>query len=45
MRDLYAAGVLTKVTGDCMLLAPPFIAEPKDIDRMFDVIRGVLEKY
>jgi beta-alanine--pyruvate transaminase len=45
MRDLYAAGVLTKVTGDCMLLAPPFIAEPKDIDRMFEVIRGVLAKY
>jgi beta-alanine--pyruvate transaminase len=45
LRDLYAAGVLTKVTGDCMLLAPPFIAEPKDIDRMFEVIRGVLKKY
>ena len=45
LRDLYAAGVLTKVTGDCILLAPPFVSEESDVDRMFDVIRGVLEKY
>ena len=45
LRDLYAAGVLTKVTGDCMLLAPAFIATEADIDRMFEVIRGVLGKY
>jgi beta-alanine--pyruvate transaminase len=45
LRDLYAAGVLTKVTGDCILLAPAFIATKADIDKMFDIIRSVLKKH
>lgn len=45
VQDLYDAGVLAKVTGDSILLAPAFVAEEADIDRMLDTIQGVIAKY
>ncbi|MDP6603101.1 MAG: aminotransferase class III-fold pyridoxal phosphate-dependent enzyme [Rhodospirillales bacterium] len=45
VQDLFEAGVLTKVTGDTVILAPAFIAEESDLDRMFDLIAGVIGKY
>lgn len=42
VKDFYNAGVLVKMTADTVILAPPFVAEKADIDRMFDVIRGVV---
>ena len=44
LQDLYESGVLTKVTGDCILIAPPFVSTEEEIDRMFDVIGEVLAK-
>jgi beta-alanine--pyruvate transaminase len=44
MQDFYEAGVLTKVTGDCVLLAPAFVSTEDDIDKMFDLIGGVVGK-
>ena len=41
---LWEAGVMTKLTGDCMLVAPPLISEEKHIGEMVDKIRGVLSK-
>lgn len=45
VKDLYAAGVFTKVTGDSILIAPPFVSERKDIERMIGTIRDVVRKY
>ncbi|MCG8543960.1 MAG: aminotransferase class III-fold pyridoxal phosphate-dependent enzyme, partial [Alphaproteobacteria bacterium] len=45
VRDLYDAGVLVKITGDSILVAPPFVSTEDDIDRMFDTIREVVAKY
>jgi beta-alanine--pyruvate transaminase len=34
IKDLWEEGVLVKMTGDCACIAPPFIAEKENIDRM-----------
>ena len=44
MKRLFAAGVYIKFTGDCGIVAPPFVAERSDIDEIFGVVREVLEK-
>src|SRR3546814_17238248 len=33
MQDLYDAGCMVKMTGDCALVSPPLVAEDKHIDR------------
>jgi beta-alanine--pyruvate transaminase len=40
---LYEAGVMVKLTGDCILIAPPFICEERDLDEIFSKIKGVLK--
>ena len=45
VKDLYKAGVFTKVTGDSILIAPPFVSEEKDIERMIGTIRDVVSAY
>ena len=35
-------GLLTRAPGDTLVLAPPFICEPKDIDRMVDCLRAAI---
>ena len=45
LRDFFEAGVFAKITGDAILLAPPFVAEPSQIEQMIERIRGVLEGY
>ena len=42
LQQLYDAGVMTKITGDSVLLSPPLVLEDKHIDEMFTKIRGVL---
>ncbi len=42
MKRLFAAGVYIKFTGDCGLIAPPFILEKSDIDEICAVVREVL---
>jgi beta-alanine--pyruvate transaminase len=44
VKDFYNAGVLVKMTGDTVIVAPPFVADKADIDKMFDIIRGVVAK-
>ena len=43
-QELYAAGLMIKLTGDCALLSPPFVSEEKHIDEIFTKLRGVLSK-
>jgi len=45
LRELYEAGVLTKMTADSILVAPAFIATQSEIDRMIEIIRGVIARY
>ena len=42
LQQLYDAGVMTKITGDSVLLSPPLVLEDSHIDEMFTKIRGVL---
>lgn len=44
MRQLYEAGVMGKLTGDCLLLSPPLICEDKHLDELFTKVRAVLQK-
>jgi beta-alanine--pyruvate transaminase len=42
MKDLFAAGMLIKATGDAILVAPPLVAEEKHIDEMGEILGKVL---
>ena len=42
-KHCYEAGVNFKATGDCLIIAPPFISEKKHIDEIIDKLRtGIL---
>ena len=45
VMDLYDKGVLTKVTGDTVMLAPAFVCTDADLDQMFGLVRDVLSGY
>ena len=45
MKNLFAAGLHLKFTGDCALAAPPLVAEKSDIDDICGILREVLGKY
>jgi len=42
-QALYEAGVMVKLTGDCILIAPPFIAEDSHLDEIFGKLKSVLK--
>ena len=41
----FAAGLNVKMTGDICLIAPPFICEREDIDRIINILTDVLSQY
>lgn len=43
LQRFYEAGLMVKMTGDCVLLSPPLIIENAEIDFMIDTIRKVVE--
>lgn len=43
-KDLFWSGVHVKFTGDSGIIAPAFIYEKSDIDRLINVLRAELEK-
>ena len=45
MQELYDAGCMVKLTGDCVLISPPLVCEDKHIDEIFTKLRGVLAKH
>jgi len=45
VQDLFAAGLLVRVTGDAVLVAPPFVAEPRHVDEIAAKLREVLGSY
>jgi len=38
----FDAGLLTRAPGDTLILAPPFVCTPQDIDRMVDRLRAAI---
>ncbi len=42
LERLYEAGLMTKVTGDAILLSPPLVAGRDHIDRIGEILRTVL---
>ena len=45
LQQLYDAGVMTKITGDCVLVSPPLICDESHVDELFGKIRGVLQTH
>ncbi len=43
-QELFAAGLMTKVTGDTVLLSPPLVCEERHVDEMAEKLRGVLKR-
>ena len=44
-KKCYEAGVNFKATGDCLIIAPPFISEKKHIDEMIEKLRSGITTY
>ena len=44
-KKCYEAGVNFKATGDCLIIAPPFISEKKHIDEMINKLRQGITAY
>jgi beta-alanine--pyruvate transaminase len=42
VKACFAAGVVVRVAGDTIILAPPFVAERSDLDQIFGILRRVL---
>ena len=45
MQQLYDAGLMVKLTGDCVLISPPFVIEEAQIDQIFTKLRDVLKTH
>ena len=43
VQPFYEAGLMVKITGDAVLLAPPLVCEDKHIDELQDKLHGVLK--
>ena len=43
LQRFYEAGLMVKMTGDCILLSPPLIIENTEIDFMVDTLRKVIK--
>ena len=44
-KHLFASGLSLKATGDCLIVAPPFISEKKHIDEMIEKLRTGITNY
>ncbi|MDZ4277814.1 MAG: aspartate aminotransferase family protein [Dehalococcoidia bacterium] len=43
LREMRSRGVITRVKGDSVLLAPPFVTEPEQIDRILEALWGSIQ--
>jgi beta-alanine--pyruvate transaminase len=44
-KELFAAGLSLKATGDCLIVAPPFISEKHHIDEIIEKLRTGITNY
>lgn len=42
-KKAFAEGIMVRVTGDTIAMSPPLVIERAQIDRLFEVLRGVLQ--
>ena len=45
LKAFFEAGVLVKMTGDSVILAPPFVATEDEITEMLQKVRAVIESF
>ncbi len=45
LQQLFDTGILIKMTGDALLVAPPLICEDKHLDELFTKVRDVLKTH
>jgi beta-alanine--pyruvate transaminase len=45
VEEFYEEGVMTKLTGDCILIAPPLVSTEENLDEIFTKIRNVLTRH
>ena len=44
-KACYEVGVNFKATGDCLIIAPPFVCEKKHIDEIINKLRDGISAY
>ena len=44
-KSCYEAGVNFKATGDCLIIAPPFICEKTHVDEIIEKLRKGITRY
>ena len=44
LQDLFNNGLLARITGDTLILAPQFVCEQRHIDEMFDKVRAAIRR-
>ena len=44
-KKLFEAGLSLKATGDCLIVAPPFVCEKKHIDEIIEKLRTGISNY
>ena len=44
-KQLFQNGMHVKFTGDCGIVAPPFVATHEEIDEMCSILRKTLEDF
>jgi len=44
LQELYDVGLMVKLTGDCVLISPPLVAEESHLDELFSKLRDVLKQ-
>jgi beta-alanine--pyruvate transaminase len=42
LKALFASGLVARMSGDTIILAPPFVATEAEIREMVDIVRGVV---
>ncbi|MDH3475313.1 MAG: aspartate aminotransferase family protein [Rhodospirillales bacterium] len=45
LQELWNAGLMVKLTGDCALVSPPLVCEERHIDEIVEKLRAVLKKH
>ncbi len=45
LQELWNAGLMVKLTGDCALVSPPLVCEEQHIDEIVEKLRTVLKKH
>jgi beta-alanine--pyruvate transaminase len=45
VKKCFSAGLVVRLAGDTVIVAPPFIAETSDLDQIFAILRSVIATF